>query len=53
MGLVTDVLYNASIYRNPQGEIQGVFAAARDVTDRKKSEIALLDERNKFEWVTQ
>ncbi len=42
-GIVTDVLYNASIYRNPQGEIQGIFAAARDVTDRKKSEIALLE----------
>ena len=34
-GKVTDVLYNASIYRNPQGEIAGVFAAARDVTARK------------------
>ena len=52
-GLVTDVLYNASIYRNPQGEIQGVFAAARDITDRKKGEIALLDERNKFESVAK
>lgn len=52
-GLVTDVLYNASIYHNPQGEIQGVFAAARDVTDRKKGEIALLDERNKFESVAK
>ena len=34
-GKLTDVLYNASIYRNPQGEVAGVFAAARDVTDRK------------------
>ena len=34
-GKVTDVLYNASIYRNPQGEIAGVFAAARDITGRK------------------
>ena len=34
-GKVTDVLYNASIYRNPQGEIAGVFAAARDITARK------------------
>ncbi|UOA08455.1 PAS domain S-box protein [Methylobacter sp. S3L5C] len=37
-GKVTDVLYNASIYRNPQGEVAGVFAAARDVTDRKLAE---------------
>ena len=37
-GKVTDVLYNASIFRNPQGEVAGVFAAARDVTDRKLAE---------------
>ena len=34
-GKVTDVLYNASIYRNPQGQIAGVFAASRDITARK------------------
>ncbi len=37
-GRVTDVLYNASVYRNPQGEVQGVFAAARDITERKIAE---------------
>jgi PAS domain S-box-containing protein len=37
-GTITDVLYNASVYRNPQGEIQGVFAAARDITVRKAME---------------
>jgi PAS domain S-box-containing protein len=37
-GKVTDVLYNASVYRNQAGEIQGVFAAARDVTERKLAE---------------
>jgi PAS domain S-box-containing protein len=37
-GKVTDVLYNASVYRNAEGEVQGVFAAARDVTERKKLE---------------
>jgi len=37
-GKVTEVLYNASIYRNQQGEVAGVFAAARDVTDRKLAE---------------
>ena len=29
-GRITRVVYNALIYRNPQGEVQGVFAAARD-----------------------
>ena len=37
-GHVTDVLYNASLYRDEQGRVQGVFAAARDITDRKRSE---------------
>gem|GEM_PF-599990 len=37
------VLYNASVYRDEAGEVAGVFAAARDVTERKKSEAALRD----------
>jgi len=37
-GNLTPVLYNASIYRNGTGEVVGVFAAARDVTERKKAE---------------
>ena len=37
-GRITAVLYNATVYLNPQGEIQGVFAAARDVTERKAME---------------
>ena len=31
-GTLTDVLYNASIYRDPGGKVLGVVAAARDVT---------------------
>ncbi len=37
-GKVTDVLYNASIYRDPAGAMAGVFAAARDITERKRAE---------------
>ena len=37
-GRITDVLYNATVYRNEAGEVEGVFAAARDVTARKKAE---------------
>ncbi len=37
-GYVTPVLYNASVYRDPTGKVTGVFAAARDVTERKKAE---------------
>ncbi|HUW51256.1 MAG TPA: PAS domain S-box protein [Sulfuricella sp.] len=37
-GYFTEVLYNASVYRNEAGEVLGVFAAARDVTERKMAE---------------
>jgi len=37
-GKLTDVLYNACIFRDEQGKILGVFAAARDITERKKAE---------------
>jgi PAS domain S-box-containing protein len=37
-GKIIDVLYNATVYRNEAGEIQGVFAAARDITQQKKAE---------------
>jgi len=37
-GKITEVLYNATIYTNEAGEMQGVFAAARDVTELKKAE---------------
>ncbi len=40
-GQTIDVLYNAVIYRNETGEVQGVFAAARDVTERRRAEEAL------------
>ncbi len=34
-GRLTDVLYNATVYRDPAGNVLGVFAAARDVTLQK------------------
>ncbi|WP_410510063.1 PAS domain S-box protein [Methanosarcina hadiensis] len=37
-GHITHVLYNASVYRNENGEVIGVFAAARDITEIKKAE---------------
>ena len=37
-GTLIDVLYNASVYKNDRGVIQGIFAAARDVTELKKKE---------------
>lgn len=43
-GRTTDVLYNASVYRNEAGDVQGVFAAARDVTESKRLEKQLQDQ---------
>ena len=37
-GRITDVLYNASVYKDDRGSVLGVFAAARDVTERKMAE---------------
>ena len=41
-GRTTDVLYNSSVYRDPQGKVLGVFAAARDITERKPTEAIVL-----------
>ena len=38
---VTDVLYNATVYKNEAGVVQGIFAAARDITEHKRMEEAL------------
>ncbi|HXZ27329.1 MAG TPA: ATP-binding protein [Terriglobales bacterium] len=37
-GRVTEVLYNATVFKNEAGEVEGVFAAARDITERKQAE---------------
>jgi PAS domain S-box-containing protein len=40
-GKTMDVLYNANLYRDIQGNVLGVFAAARDITESKRLEQAL------------
>lgn len=47
----TSVLYNATVYRNESGQVIGVFAAARDISERKRlereiSEISSQERRN-------
>jgi PAS domain S-box-containing protein len=37
-GHITTVLYNASLFRDESGEVRGVFAAARDITELVRSE---------------
>src|SRR5664280_1288801 len=36
-GTLTEVLYNASVYRDAAGKVLGVFAAARDVTEARQA----------------
>jgi PAS domain S-box-containing protein len=36
-GRLTDVLYNASVYKDARGNVLGVFAAARDITAQKQA----------------
>ena len=35
-GRIIDVLYNATVYMDKAGTVQGVFAAARDITELRK-----------------
>lgn len=46
-GKLTDLLYNASVYRDESGKIQGIFAAARDITAQKKLAEKEIAEREK------
>ncbi len=41
-GSITPVLYNASVYHDENGKVMGIFAAARDITDRKQFETQLV-----------
>ncbi len=48
-GRITPVLYNAAVYRDGSGGIAGIFAAARDVTERKRAEAALMAAYNELD----
>jgi len=46
-GKQTDVLYNASVYKDVRGNVLGVFAAARDVTAQRHAEAEVAEQRTK------
>ena len=45
----TPVLYNGTLYKNESGEVIGVVASARDITELKKAELKLEMYRNNLE----
>ena len=47
-GTTTPVLYNASVFRDPSGDALGVFAAARDITQIKRTEAALRESEERL-----
>ena len=44
-GKLTDVLYNATVYKDVRGNVLGIFAAARDITAQKKAEAQVAEQR--------
>jgi PAS domain S-box-containing protein len=52
-GTETVVSYNASIYKDQTGKVVGAFAAARDITERKKAEIALSESKAEVDLIFQ
>jgi len=52
-GAIAEVLYNASVYRNERGDVLGVFAAARDITERKRAEEALKSSNEELQSVNE
>jgi diguanylate cyclase (GGDEF)-like protein/PAS domain S-box-containing protein len=52
-GKITDVLYNASVYVDPNGKVNGVFAAARDITERKRVIEELREQKEFFHLIAE
>jgi|AntRauTorckE5430_2_1112549.scaffolds.fasta_scaffold00375_13 PAS domain S-box-containing protein len=48
-GKLTDVLYNASVYKDNKGRVIGVFAAARDITAKKAKELTIANKELLFQ----
>jgi PAS domain S-box-containing protein len=52
-GHVTPVRYNASLHRDEAGNVVGVFAAARDVTERKRAEKAVRNSKKELQRLNE
>jgi PAS domain S-box-containing protein len=51
-GKETNVLYNATLYQNESGEIQGILANARDITERLEAEQEILKTNEMLRTIT-
>lgn len=47
-GRIIPVLFNASVYRDAAGEVIGIFAAARDISERKEAEARIQQQSNEI-----
>ena len=52
-GALIDVLYNASVYRNAGGNVLGVFAAARDVTEQKQAQAEIAQQAKELDRLAE
>ena len=52
-GALADVLYNASVYRDAAGNVLGVFAAARDVTERNQAQAAMAQQAKELDRLAE
>jgi PAS domain S-box-containing protein len=52
-GHTTPVVYNASVYKDENGRASGVFAAARDISERKRAEGELLQVNRALKALTE
>ncbi|MDF1557842.1 MAG: PAS domain S-box protein [ANME-2 cluster archaeon] len=52
-GTETIVSYNASVYKDQTGKVVGAFAAARDITERKNTDIALRESKAELDLIFQ
>ena len=41
-------MYNASLYRDEQGKVVGIFAAARDITKQERAAEAIRQSEERF-----